>query len=285
MTNRRSRIVLFCALWGIVLSPARAEGLFLDPQFEVKLTSDVVYGQGPVQAPAIAMKDLLLDVYEPQGEGLPSALPAIVLIHGGGFRGGDKAQRNFAQLSREMAARGYVTFSINYRLIPDNPDAPGATERQRAIAAAVADAGKAMQWVHDNAETYRIDPTRIAIGGGSAGAITALFSTYGESGRAQLVRGIRTRAVINLWGGLYDQVDRIQALDPPMIIIHGTNDQTVKFSLAEDIVKRCKDVGVTCELYAIEGAGHGVPLGMNYEGEPLYQKIAKFLHAQMKLAS
>jgi acetyl esterase/lipase len=53
-----------------------------------KVTRDIVYSTAAVQAPEPGSKDLLLDVYEPVGEGVPRKLPAVVFIHGGGFRKG-----------------------------------------------------------------------------------------------------------------------------------------------------------------------------------------------------
>jgi dipeptidyl aminopeptidase/acylaminoacyl peptidase len=76
---------------------------------------------------------------------------------------------------------------------------------------------------------------------------------------------------------------RPRAGDTPLIIIHGTEDTRVPFQLAEDIKRRAGEVGVDCELLAIEGAGHGLALTREFEGIPLYDRIAKFFYRHLEL--
>ena len=99
---------------------------------------------------------------------------------------------NTDQIATEYAQRGYVTFSIDYRLDPGNRCAevqagtitdPTARARETArcraaIVGAQHDAQAVVRWVRANAAAYRVDPTRIAMGGFSAGAITALDVGY-----------------------------------------------------------------------------------------------------------
>lgn len=266
---------------GLALLPVSGwcGSLFEERRFGVTVTRDVVYGWAAVQAPTPGVKELHLDLYEPVGDGAPELRPALLAVHGGGFRGGDKAQSNFVALCEDLASRGYVCASINYRLEKDDPPTEGADLQQRAIAAAIEDAGTALVWLHDHGDEYRIDRGRIAAGGGSAGAITILFLVY-RFGDPDYPVG----AVLDLWGGLYDSVDAIDRGEPPIIIIHGTEDHTVSFSLAEAIVARAAEVGVPCELYAIEGAGHGVSLGTEVEGVVLYDAIAAFFFRHLELA-
>lgn len=79
------------------------------------MTPDVVYGAGKVGKPEPGEKKLLLDLYEPTGQGVPKLKPAFVAIHGGGWVQGDKRtpNENKAKLARELAGRGYVAVSIN----------------------------------------------------------------------------------------------------------------------------------------------------------------------------
>lgn len=57
--------------------------------------------------------DGTFDVYEPKGDSVRSDRPAILAIHGGAWRGGDKAWGS--QIAREFCPSGYVVLSINYR--------------------------------------------------------------------------------------------------------------------------------------------------------------------------
>jgi acetyl esterase/lipase len=268
-------------LISMLAAEAIPESAFRQPRFEVKTTTAVVYGRADVNKPKPGKKDLLLDLYEPAGEGVPAKLPAMVVIHGGGFKGGSRGARNMAGLCRELASRGFVCISIDYRMQGDDPPVEGRTLMERSIRAAVIDAATATKWLIDNAEQHRVDTTRIAVGGGSAGAITSLMLAYRKGVRPER---LPIAAVVDLWGSMYRSVDDIQEGDPPVIIIHGTNDRTVPFAGAEAIVDRTRQVGVTCELCAIEGGGHGVNLNDEFEGTRLMQRIVNFLDVQLKLA-
>ncbi|MCS0630283.1 alpha/beta hydrolase [Telluria mixta] len=112
--------------------------------------------------------DLKLDLYLPVA-GTTAPRPAIVFVHGGGWRTGVRA--NFAPMAIRMAERGYVAATISYRLSPEAP-----------YPAAIHDAKAAVRWVRAHAGEYGIDPGRIAIAGGSAGGQIAALTgvTNGE---------------------------------------------------------------------------------------------------------
>ena len=99
-----------------------------------------------------------LDVYEPLADSGRTGRPAILAIHGGAWRGGDKAWGE--QFARELCPRGYVVFSINYRLA----GRPGGT-----WPAQIEDVQKALRHLRAEASRYRIDPDRVASLGMSAG--------------------------------------------------------------------------------------------------------------------
>lgn len=283
MTIRLLAFALVCGCTASLATAADAPGSpFRTPRFEVKRTNAVVYGKAGVKAPAAGEKDLLLDLYEPQGKDLPPLRPAMIVIHGGGFKGGSRAAPNMSGLCRELTSRGFVCISIDYRMQGDDPDTEGRTLMERAIRAAVLDAGAAHRWLVANAGKYKIDPNRIAVGGGSAGAITSLLLTYGRQDDPE--DRPKIAAVVNLWGSMYRATNSIAAGDPPVIIIHGTEDKVVAFSGAEEIRQRCAEVGVVCEFCPIEGAGHGVGLTQTFEGVPLLQRIVNFLDTHLKLA-
>jgi acetyl esterase/lipase len=114
---------------------------------------------------------LALDLYLPKGRaGKP--VPAIVFVHGGGWRSGVRA--NFAPMAIRMAQRGYAAATVSYRLSPEAP-----------YPAAIDDVKAALRWMRDNAGRYGIDPVRIAVGGGSAGGqIASLVGVTGGGAQA-----------------------------------------------------------------------------------------------------
>lgn len=256
----------------------QAQQPFVDPMFGVQITSNLVFGTGAVQYPAPGMKDLTLDLYEPSGAGVPTPRPGLVIIHGGSFTSGTKNSPDVVGVANGYAARGYVVVSINYRLQGDDPPTPGATPLNRAVYAAIQDAATAVGWMRTNAATYRIDPTRIAIGGSSAGSIAALFEGYEE-----LDPIVSVRVILDLWGGLYGMESLIDADDPPVFIVHGTNDTTVPFQLSNDLVARAQAVGLPYEFYPISGAGHGVPLSTVVDGISLLQRSVNFFYIHLDL--
>lgn len=130
---------------GSALAAAGAEGekLFLTPRFEVQVDKDIAYGEGLVNASSEPRsRELLMDVYRPQGKNVPAKRPALVLAFGGFWhRGGRDAapirgldgfqDTPMADYCRAFAARGYTCFSIDYRLTQEDPglDKPPHAER------------------------------------------------------------------------------------------------------------------------------------------------------------
>jgi acetyl esterase/lipase len=100
----------------------------------------------------------MFDLYEPRSDSSRLNRPAIVAIHGGAWRGGDKAWGG--QFAKEFCPFGYVVFSINYRL----SSRPNGT-----WPAQITDVQQALKFIRANARQYRIDPRRIASLGVSAG--------------------------------------------------------------------------------------------------------------------
>jgi len=109
---------------------------------------------------------LQLDLYLPKARA-GKQLPGIVLVHGGGWRTGVRA--NFAPMAIRMAERGYAAATVSYRLSPEAP-----------YPAAIHDVKAALRWMRAHAAQYGIDPQRIAVGGGSAGGqIASLVGVTG----------------------------------------------------------------------------------------------------------
>lgn len=99
---------------------------------------------------------LQLDLYLPARAPQPR-LPAVVLVHGGGWNAGYRSE--FAPMALRLAQRGYAAATISYRLTGE-----------ARYPAAVDDTRAAVRWVRRHAARYGIDPERIALAGGSAGA-------------------------------------------------------------------------------------------------------------------
>lgn len=288
--------------------------------FKVVSEEGVVYGQGLVDAAWGASPgtktDLLLDSYRPKNA--PGLRPGIVLIHGGGFTGGSRKHSALVTLAKVLAARGWVAVSIDYRLAKTKGTIPaawnkaaGATpspDQVRAMYLAARDAKAAVRWMHANATKLKIDPAHIAVGGGSAGAYTAIgvglsnandfrdeLSDQQDVTRASthLSASAKVAAVIDFWGAgtmldllaAQDGKTRFDAGDPPLAIIHGTADKTVLFSHAETLKQRYDAAKLPYAYYPLQGAGHG-PWGAKVGDKTLIALSFDFLvkHQALQLA-
>ena len=221
--------------------------LYRDPVFAgVEYTLDIVYGDA-VDIPTGRTVQLLLDLYEPAGDTGP-ARPVLVFAHGGGFAGGDKA--NSRRWAEAFARRGWVALSIEYRV--NQGDLPTV-----GIPAAVADARQAVAWVRSHAAEHRLDSSRLVAGGSSAGAIAALFMTYTDLAQDDPAESPGVAGVMDLWGGMYGQESRMTAGEPPLIIVHGTEDPVVPYSLAEALRDRAEAAGIPYAFHPLQATGHG----------------------------
>ena len=140
----------------------QAPSVVKPPAQTVVVTSNVTYKTG-----------LLLDVYRPAAL---TGRPALVLVHGGGWSGGDKAGTNQTDTARRYAKRGFVVFSINHSLNPSGNRTPNY--RQPPID----DVGDAVEWVRANGFLYGADGTKVALLGQSAGGHLALMAALTKTG-------------------------------------------------------------------------------------------------------
>jgi pectinesterase len=108
-----------------------------------------------------AGKRLLLDVYKPKKRG-KTTYPAVLMVHGGGWRSGDRTHNN--TLACKLASKGYVCITADYSL-----------STHALYPAAIHDLKAAVRWIRSNGNAYSIDTARIAILGFSAGGELAAF--------------------------------------------------------------------------------------------------------------
>jgi acetyl esterase/lipase len=224
---------------------------------------------------------LRLDLAQPAGDTLP-ARPAIVWIHGGGFKSGNRSA--FWDIARDWARRGYVTTTISYRLDPGNRCqdiqqglvAPEelATEQARCAAAMLAaqhDAQAAIRWLRANAAQFRIDPTRIAVGGGSAGAVTALNVAQraddpGTVG-AHTSQPSGVGAALAASGCQY-RLEDIDAGDAPIHLLASELDVPMPFACVQATEAATRAVGVPVGTrYYLGEATHARALYLKYRAE------------------
>ena len=249
---------------------------YINPRFaNVTVTSGVKFAD-VINYKGVSTS-LYLDVYQPTGD-TNTSRPAIVWIHGGGFRtGSSRTQSYIVTYATEFAKRGYVCFSIDYRL-RSGSDMPTQESELPAEQDGAADCNTAFNWLRTNAPTYLINTNWLFVGGGSAGGrIANVFSLHegpdtnvcNTCSSAILTNGVNLVPPVNwnrsglianasLWGAP-EPVMRwyvLQSNDTPTVIIHGTADATIDYQNALDLYAGLTNVGATVELDPLVGYGH-----------------------------
>jgi acetyl esterase/lipase len=217
------------------------------------------------------------DLYLPAKRAKEVRSPAVVIIHGGGWTGGDKAAAREFNIGANLALKGYVAISINYVL---------ATKDKATWPQNLHDCLTAVRWLRKNAERLQIDADHIGVIGGSAGGhLTAMVGVltekdgldpkgpYGEfSCRVQCAvpmygpMDLTEHRDISMLGKTREQapelyraaspVTYVKKSTPPMLILHGTADKTVDLKQSELFAAALKKVGAVHELVIVEGAPH-----------------------------
>jgi len=235
-----------------IVPPGNAPARYRDAVYtsaQVVKTTDIVYGSATNHAGQTVT--LKLDTYLPPASDPVTKRPAIVWIHGGGFSSGNKTSGEIVDEATTFAQKGYVNVSIDYRLEPGGCSAGGFTESCIvAIQEATEDGQTAVKWLRSHAGDYGVDPTRIAVAGTSAGAITAAEVGYLTSENP--AAGVR--AAVALSGAHI--FSPITAGDAPALFFHGTNDPLVPYQWAVDTVKKAQDTHLDAYLETWPGSGH-----------------------------
>ncbi len=258
---------------------------------------DIVFGKG-------GDVELALDIARP--EKLDKPAPCVVFIHGGGWQGGNRKVHTPHVL--EFAKRGFVSATIQYRLVP-----------KAVFPAQVEDVKCAIRYLRANAEKHQLNPDKIGAVGFSAGAhLSMLLGTMdekdgleGSGGHAD--QSSKVQAVVAFFGPTdlaadfpttpvdvpslihkflsgtrEEKPDNYKAASPityvdkddaPTLIYHGMKDRLVPFAQAEKMAEVMHQAGMAGRVELMLGADHGW-------GEPELKRTtegtAAFLAEQLK---
>ena len=272
-------ILVFLAL------PARGQ--------QLRLLQDVIYSQAGGHL--IAMDAYLWD--------WGSLAPAVIYIHGDGWREGDKKDvPEF--LEKGLFDAGISLISINYRL-----------SQQAPHPAQLDDVTRAIQFVRHKASSWHIDPDRMAVMGESAGAHLALWIGLHDDRRdldsddPVQRKSTRVSAIVNYYGiasltrenehplvrqffGLKEgdpfslvSDERLKEAspityasrgDPAVFTYHGKQDDVVGVAQAEALITKLRSFGVSMENHLVDNAGHGLDKA-NPAGPDFRTATIKFL--------
>lgn len=240
---RRAAAVLGLALVAATAGCEWPEGTrFVNEVFpDVDVTSNVVYrSTTDWQGRAV---DLRLDIYQPRGDSRAER-PVVMWMFGGGWTAGDKSQ--MAAYARDSARRGYVGVSIDYRIRPGGPG-----DLIAAAFDAYDDSIAAIEWLKAHAGQYRLDPDAIVAGGVSAGAINAVHVLYLPGTRGPSTSPAAGAAAISGVSFAAATAGR-----PPLIMHHGTNDDTIPIGSAQGFCDTATAAGNLCHFVTYEGGDH-----------------------------
>jgi acetyl esterase/lipase len=268
--------------------------------FQVMRTGERFYKQYPHQERDVAFHlDMAprLDVYWPgEGEGYP----VLIFVHGGSWKDYDK--KLFAPVAQKLLPEGMVVVIPDYTLYPD------ATYEQmaRETAAAIA-------WTLENAARYGGDPDRIIVAGHSAGAhlsgLAVLDPRYleelghssdeicgwiGMSGVYDIQaeydywvdKGSTPEVMLEVMGGQQNfgqasPLSYVRAGLPPLLVIHGDEDETVPVAISTAFHAALQAAGAPSRLIVYPGAGHSDYLfaGLSEERAPIVDHIVQFVQS------
>ena len=250
----------------------------IDPNFTgVRLIRNVEY-LGPERTEK-------LDLYLPSDNN-GSKHPGIIIVHGGGWFGGDKFELREQITGTTLARCGYVCVSINYAL--SEPNKPTWLQ-------SIYDCKTAVQFLRKNADTCNVDANHIGVIGGSAGGHLAAMLGVANSDvclepNESQYQGVSTRvqAVVDMYGitdltkwksqnacqrylgcsyqqmpQLYVKASPLSHIshdDPPFLIIHGTKDTVVEMEQSLEFMAKLKSNGVPVELIRVADAPHAFHL-------------------------
>lgn len=235
---------------------------------------------------SVAGTELRLHVFAPPARGAkPEA--AMVFFFGGGWRSGTVQQ--FVPQSKYLSGRGMVAIVADYRVSGRHNTSPFE---------AIADAKSAIRWVRAHAAELKIDPRRVAAGGGSAGGHIALsagvLQAFDEPTEDKTTSSVPQALVLfnpavdTTRPSLLERFGPRQAEAspqhhirpglPPTLILHGKADATVPYADVERFCAESSKAGNRCQLVGYEGATHGFFNGGKWHEETV-REMDRFLTA------
>lgn len=247
-------------------------------------------------------RELSMDVFVLQQKD-EKLRPAVMLIFGGGWSSGEKA--NQVPMAQKLAAAGYVAMVPEYRLSPEIP-----------YPAAVHDLKAAIRWMRAKALTYQIDTNKIAVLGCSAGAqLASLLGTTGDMPEMEGEEGLlyhssKVQAIVNIdgivsfvhpeasaegeaaarWlGGTRAEapdnwraaspLEYVSRETPPVLFV---NSAQPRFHAGrDDMIKILNEYSIYNEVHTLEDSPHSFWL-VNPWFEPTYQYTIDFLNKVLK---
>jgi acetyl esterase/lipase len=244
------------------------------------LAEAISYGPDPRQR---------LDIYAPKGTN--TALPILLFVNGGSWNDGSRSDYEFA--GRAFAARGYLTITMDYRLLPQNQ-----------FPAFVQDVALAIAWAQREGQNFGGDPARIFAVGHSAGAynlsLAVLDKHYLREAGAnpETIRAIATlagpfdflpldtRVTIDTFGGVAipattQPINYVSPEAPPFLLLSGTADTTVYPKNSRSLASHLRAVGAKVEAEEYEGMGHAqimlaLAKPLRRTKSPVYEDILQF---------
>jgi acetyl esterase/lipase len=290
----------------VVVITFRGEIAFAWELFKVNRISTQFYADYPLLEKDIAFtdkSDVRLDLYRPDdAPGGPGGHPVFLFVHGGGWDQYDKLIH--APVAQKLLPTGMIVLIMDYTLYPD------ATYRLQT--GEVADA---IAWTLENIDQYGGDPSRVIVGGHSAGGHLAMLAAYDPQWLAPTGHSLDEICGLVGIAGVYDinaqmEFERFKGGtapvmtavmegaanftasspvtyvpdrgpdSPPVRLIHGSADDTVLPSMSDEFLAALEAAGIPSELLVYEGAGHtGLLLDALIQDPPqLVQDLADFVN-------
>ncbi|GGM77711.1 peptidase S9 [Longimycelium tulufanense] len=220
-------------------------------------------------------------VYAPAEADTPVGGSAVLVLHGGPE---GQSVRTFNPIVQALAARGHTVVVPNIRGSVGYGKHWYSADDGRRRLAAVAD----LAALHDWLPTLGVDPSRVALWGGSYGGYLVLSGLAFQPERwaagvdivgiSSLVTFLENTAPYRRahrereYGSLERDRDfllsaspitHVDAIRAPLFVIHGANDPRVPLSEAEQVVAAVQDKGIECELLVYQDEGHGLAKRVN----------------------
>jgi len=241
---------------------------------------DLAYGELPRHR---------FDLYRPTSDG---PHPILIFVHGGSWEKGQK--EDYPWLGRRFASEGYLTAVMNYRLAPEH-----------TYGDFMADVAKAIAYLHDNAAQYGGDPDQLFLMGHSAGAYNVVQAALApefleaEGKSTAIIDGVAglagpysflpldSRVTKAAFGSASDleatqPINRLSPDAPPMLFLHGTDDDVVSPKNATEMAKRLSELGVRAESRLYTDIDHiEIIVAVGLTGKaPVVADITSFFEAE-----